>query len=69
MDAIMKTMCLPYYHNGGYVANHAFGHMIYGCNIVHHVPKCISGHKAIAVTTGRAHCSYDCIYITPGLLL
>ena len=29
MDAIMKTMCLPYYHNGGYVANHALGHMMY----------------------------------------
>ena len=35
----MKTMHPPGYHNG-YVANHALGHMMYGSNIVHHVPKC-----------------------------
>ena len=30
---------------------------------VHHVPKCMSCHKAIVVITGRAHCFYDNIYI------
>ena len=30
---------------------------------VHHVPKCMSCHKAIVVITGRAHCFHDCIYI------
>ena len=29
----------------------------------HHVPKCMSCHKAIVVITGRAHCFYDNIYI------
>ena len=64
----MKTMCPPGYHNG-YVANHARGHMMYSCNIVHHEPKCLSCHKSIVVITGRAHCFYDCIYITLVLLL
>ena len=36
---------------------------------VHHVPKCMSCHKAIVVITGRAHCFHDCIYITLILLL
>ena len=36
---------------------------------VHHVSKCMSCHKAIVVTTGRAHCFHDCIYITPILFL
>ena len=36
---------------------------------VHHVPKCMSCQKAIVVTTGRAHCFHDCMYITPILLL
>ena len=27
----MKTMCPPgYHHNGGFVATHALGHMMYG---------------------------------------
>ena len=30
---------------------------------VHHVPKCMSCHKAIVVITGRAHCFHDNIYI------
>ena len=30
---------------------------------VHHVRKCMSCHKAIAVITGRAHCFHDCRYI------
>ena len=40
INAIMKTVCPPGYRNG-YVTNHALGHMMYGCNIVHHV---LGGH-------------------------
>ena len=29
---------------------------------VHHVPKCMSCHKAIVVITGRAHCFHDYIF-------
>ena len=32
-------------------------------NIVQHVPKCMSCHKATVVITGRAHCFRDCIFI------
>ena len=31
-------------------------HWYQQCVTVHHVPKCISCHKAIVVITGRAHC-------------
>ena len=58
-----KTMCPPGYHHNGFVATHALGHH------VHHVPKCMSCHKAIVVITGRAHCFHDYIYITLILLL
>ena len=37
--------------------------------MIHHVPKCMSCHKAIVVITRRAHCFYDCIYIMLILLL
>ena len=70
----MKTMRPPGYHHNGFVATHALGHM--RCTVwatvlatVHHVPKCMSCRKAIVVTTGRAHCFHDYIYITPILLL
>ena len=33
------------------------------CVTVHHVPKCMSCHKAIVVITGRAHCFHDRIYV------
>ena len=39
------------------------------CGNVHHVPKCMSSHKAIVVITGRAHCFHDYIYITLILVL
>ena len=93
----MKTMCPPGYHDNGFVATHALGHMIYSytllipmnqrvlnkqskesnslvhwyqqCVMVHHVPKCMSCHRAIAVITERAHCFHGYIYITPILLL
>ena len=45
----MKTICPPGYHQNGFVATHALGHM--------------SCHKAIVVITGRAHCFHDYIYI------
>ena len=55
---IMKTMCPFGYHHNGFAANHALGHMMDGLyGTVHHVPKCISCHKA------RVHCFHDCIYI------
>ena len=37
-----------------------WGHDI---NHVHHVPKCMSCHKAIVRITGRAHCFHDGTYI------
>ena len=46
-----------------------FGYLIYGYNIVYHVPKCMCCHKATVVITERADCFYDCLYITPVLLL
>ena len=42
----MKTMCPPCYHNGS-VATHGFEHMMYGCNIVYHVPKCMIATKPL----------------------
>ena len=67
----MKTMCPPGYHHNGFVATHALGHMMYGSSrlTVHHVPKCMSCHKAIVVITGRAHCFHDYIYVTLILLM
>ena len=47
----MKIMCPPSYHHNDFVAT------------VHHVPRCMSCHKAIVVITGRAPCFHDCIYI------
>ena len=44
-------------------------HMMYRCNFVHHVPKCMSCNEAIDVITGKTHCFHDCIYIMPVLLL
>ena len=52
----MKTMCSPGYHHNGFVATHAFGHMMYGATLL--APKkqrvlnkqskerIISGHKS-----------------------
>ena len=31
--------------------------------IIHHVVKCMSCHKANVVITGRAHCFHDYIYL------
>ena len=69
--AIMKTMCPPIYHHNGFVRTHVLGGTWYTvCTVtVHHVPKCMSCHKATGVITRRAHCFHDCIYINPILLL
>ena len=42
---------------------HSLVHWYQQCVTVHHVPKCMSCHKAIVVITGRAHCFHDYIYI------
>ena len=57
----MKTMCPPGYNHDEFGATHAHGHMTY--------VKSMSCHKAIVVITGRAHCFYDCVYVTLILLL
>ena len=51
------------------LVEHALVHWYQQCVTEHHVPKCMSCHKAIVVITGRAHCFHDCIYITLILLL
>ena len=38
-----------------------FFHWYQQCVTVHHVPKCMSCHKAIVIITGRAHRFRDCI--------
>ena len=58
--AIMKTTCPPGYHNNGFLATHALGHIMNNVATVHNVPKCIIYQRAIAVTA-RAHCFHDCI--------
>ena len=66
----MTTMSLPGYYQNGLMASHELGHMMCGCTTVYHVPKCMSCHKIIVVTTGRAYCFHDwIIYITLILLL
>ena len=52
----MKKICPPRCYHNGFVATHA---------LWHHMPKCMSCHKAIVVITGRAHCFHDYIYILP----
>ena len=51
------------------LVEHSLVHWYQQCGTVHHVPKCMSCHKAIVVITGRAHCFHDYIYITLILLL
>ena len=51
------------------LVEHSLVHWYQQCVTVHHVPKCMSCHKAIVVITGRAHCFHGYIYITPILLL
>ena len=51
------------------ISEHSLVHWYQQCGTVHHVPKCMSCHKAIVVITGRAHCFHDYIHITLILLL
>ena len=51
------------------LVEHSLVHWYQQCVTVHHVPKCMSCHKAIVVINGRAHCFHDYIYITLILLL
>ena len=51
-------MCPPGYHQKGFVASHALGHMM-----------CMSCHKVIVVITERAYFFHDYMYILPILLL
>ena len=69
--AIMKTMCPPGYHSQWLCGNSCtWAHDVrLKHETVHHVPKCMSSHKATVAITGRAHCCHDCIYITLILLL
>ena len=63
MQSWKKTMCPPGYHHNGFVL------MYLGTRCTVHKPKCMSCYKPIVVTTRRAHCFHDCIYITLILLL
>ena len=45
------------------LVEHSLVHWYQQCVTVHHVPKCMSCHKAIVVITRRAHCFHDNIYI------
>ena len=43
---IMKTMCPPGYHQNGFVATQALGHMIYGLFVqVHELPQSQCGNN------------------------
>ena len=61
--AMMKTIRPPGYHQNGFVATHALGHMMFYIT-VYHVPKCMSCQKAIVVITGTVYRFDDNIYIT-----
>ena len=51
------------------LVEHSLVHWYQQCVTLHHVPKCMSCHKAIVVITGRACCFHDTIYIMSVLLL
>ena len=46
-----------------YIYIYTLVHCYQQCVTVHHVPKCMSCHKAILVITGRTHCLHDYTYI------
>ena len=46
------------------LVEHSLVHWYQQCVTVHHLPKCMSCHKATVVITGRALCFHDYIYIT-----
>ena len=51
---------MMYGHTCIYTHTHTHTHT---CITVHHVPKCMSCHKAIVVVTTKVHCFHDCMYI------
>ena len=65
------TYTYIYIHSYIYIHTYTYIYIyIYICNHeknvpsrLHHVPKCISCHKATVVISGRAHCFHDYIYI------
>ena len=59
MHAIMKTMCPAGYHHNCFMTTHA----LWPKCMIHHVPKCVSCHKAIVVITESAHYIYMYIYM------
>ena len=59
MYGLHRTSCVQVF-TSVYIVHHV---------TVHHVPKCMSYHKAFVMITGRAHCFHDYIYITLILLL
>ena len=67
--ALGHMMYAPYITLLALLVEHSLVHWYQQCGTVHHVPKCMSCHKAIVVITGRAHCFHDYIYITLILLL
>ena len=60
----MKTVCPPGYHDNGFMATHAFGHMMYGYTLLVPMNKRVlnklskelntSGHKWLQVVI--SHC-------------
>ena len=48
------------------LVEHSLVHWYQQCVTVHHVPKCMSCHKAIVVITGRAHCFIYMVFTTEG---
>ena len=47
--ATMKTRSPPGYRHNDFLATHALGHMMSNVITIHHVPKCIICHRAIAL--------------------
>ena len=62
-----KILKLKVTHTHTHTHKHTY--ICYMYITVHHVPKCMSCHKAIVVITGRAHCFHDYIYVTLILFL
>ena len=61
---IQKNTCLIYITLLALLVEHSLVHWYQQCVTVHHVPKCMSCHKAIVVITGRVHYfTITCIYI------
>ena len=51
------------------LVEHSLVYWYQQCVTVHHVPKCMTCHRATVVMTGRAHRFHDCMYIYIIILL